>query len=238
MCPPHWLKRAFEMGTKQLVLAAVLIVAFGDTSRKMFASPVLRAPPQTSVQLPNAQFRNAPLGANTAQSNMFVYRQVFTNAQPGWASVCALGVAGTWLVVRSAARPLPSASVRAKRCGGSRPLGPPQAVVSGRSSSGSSHVPPAALLHSVSMPSASRLPRNGAIEARTSQRPSMLESKGGAPKPTAVYLLLLLNFCIFVADRVLRVPLIKTFYLHHARWKWWQPLSACRGERPQAERSC
>jgi membrane associated rhomboid family serine protease len=23
------------------------------------------------------------------------------------------------------------------------------------------------------------------------------------------------------------VPLIKTFYLHHARWKWWQPLSAC-----------
>ena len=44
---------------------------------------------------------------------------------------------------------------------------------------------------------------------------------------SAVYGLILLNFAIFLADKVLRIPAFRSLYLYHQRWAWWQPLTAC-----------
>jgi len=50
---------------------------------------------------------------------------------------------------------------------------------------------------------------------------------------SAVYGLILLNFAIFVADKVLQVPALRALYLDHRHWAWWQPLTAlfCHGSR-------
>jgi len=55
--------------------------------------------------------------------------------------------------------------------------------------------------------------------------PLMGETAGS--KPTAVYALILLNLVSFVADKVLRMPFVRSLYLVHSRWAWWQPLTSC-----------
>ena len=46
-------------------------------------------------------------------------------------------------------------------------------------------------------------------------------------KPTAVYALILLNLVSFLADKVLRMSFVRSLYLVHSRWAWWQPLTSC-----------
>lgn len=46
-------------------------------------------------------------------------------------------------------------------------------------------------------------------------------------KPTIVYALILFNLVAFIADNILRLPLMRTLYLYHGRMSWWQPLTAC-----------
>ena len=52
-------------------------------------------------------------------------------------------------------------------------------------------------------------------------------------EPTAVYALLVANIALFVADKVLRLGAVRTLYLYHTGWAWWQPLSAtfCHASR-------
>lgn len=52
-------------------------------------------------------------------------------------------------------------------------------------------------------------------------------------EPTAVYALLVANIALFVADKVLRLGVVRTLYLYHTGWAWWQPLSAtfCHASR-------
>ena len=52
-------------------------------------------------------------------------------------------------------------------------------------------------------------------------------------KSTAVYALIMANILIFIADKILRVPLLRSFYLYHFRVAWWQPLTSlfCHASR-------
>jgi membrane associated rhomboid family serine protease len=44
-------------------------------------------------------------------------------------------------------------------------------------------------------------------------------------KSTAVYALIMANFCAFLLDSILHVPIMKSLYLYHDQWTWWQPLT-------------
>eukprot|EP00322_Chrysochromulina_rotalis_P019997 CAMPEP_0115831674 /NCGR_PEP_ID=MMETSP0287-20121206/2261_1 /TAXON_ID=412157 /ORGANISM="Chrysochromulina rotalis, Strain UIO044" /LENGTH=202 /DNA_ID=CAMNT_0003285029 /DNA_START=161 /DNA_END=769 /DNA_ORIENTATION=- len=52
---------------------------------------------------------------------------------------------------------------------------------------------------------------------------SSIQNGGGS---TAVYALILINLGMFLADKVLRVPL-RNLYLYHSAARWYQPLTAC-----------
>ena len=57
--------------------------------------------------------------------------------------------------------------------------------------------------------------------------PVTSSNKKPGSQASAVYGLILLNFGIFVADKVLRIPAMRSLYLYHHRWAWWQPLTSC-----------
>ena len=65
--------------------------------------------------------------------------------------------------------------------------------------------------------------------------PSMraVREKPVREKPTAVYSLILLNFVVFVLDKLLHLPFTRSLYLYHAGWAWWQPLTSvfCHASR-------
>lgn len=47
-------------------------------------------------------------------------------------------------------------------------------------------------------------------------------------RTSMVHALILMNLAVFCADKIFHAPLIRrSFYLFHARWKWWQPLTSC-----------
>lgn len=54
-----------------------------------------------------------------------------------------------------------------------------------------------------------------------------------APKPTAVYALILANLLIFFSDKILRLPLPQYLYLYHSQPMWFQPLTStlCHASR-------
>ena len=43
---------------------------------------------------------------------------------------------------------------------------------------------------------------------------------------TAVYALILANFLAFGADKVFRLPLMRSLYLYHHHVQWWQPITS------------
>jgi len=52
-------------------------------------------------------------------------------------------------------------------------------------------------------------------------------------KTTAVYALILLSVLSFVADNIMRLPSLRTLYLYHWNWHWWQLFTSifCHGDK-------
>jgi len=79
------------------------------------------------------------------------------------------------------------------------------------------------------LPSAdSRAPLSArARQAGRTGAPTMAASLSkSSATATAVYALILANLLVFVADKA-ALPFVRTLYLYHRGWAWWQPLSAC-----------
>jgi len=63
--------------------------------------------------------------------------------------------------------------------------------------------------------------------------PSPIESSSTRGETVAVYALILASLLSFVGDNVMHIPVFRTWYLYHRKWRWWQPITStfCHGDK-------